>query len=874
MENTQSSPQWGDVAAHKRAEQERARLAAVLDSTDDAIISKNLQGIITSWNAGAEKLFGYKADEILGHPISRIIPPDLQPEEWAILNRIRQGKVLHHNETVRVHKSGRLIPVAITIVPLRDPTGTVVGASKIARDISDRKRAEEAIHSSEIRYRRLFEASREGILLLDAQTKKITDANPFISDLLGYPRRQLLGKELWEIGLLKDRDAHRDALRKLDEKGQLTYDDLPLRIHTGQVREVEFVSSRYAEDGHSVIQCNIRDITERKRAEAVQKHFRALFESAPGAYLVLIPENYEIAAVSDSYLRATLTERQNIMGKGLFEVFPDVPGDSAATGVRNLRASLERVKATRRTDVMAVQRYPIARSPERGGGFEERWWSPINAPVFGPRGDLAYIIHRVEDVTDYVRARQRDGKLAEGLQTLDSRVESLETDILLRAQELQQANDQLRQFQEQLEQRVRERTAELAQANENLRQQIAEREKAEYELRAGEERFRLLVEGVKDYAIFMLDAQGRVATWNAGAEHIKGYRAEEIIGKPYSCFFTDEDICDGKPERELAFAAAQGRFNDETWRVRKDETRFWASISLTALHGADGKLIGFSKVTRDMTERRRMEEALREANGNLQNFAHTAAHDLRSPLRTINSFAGLLQNDLQNQLGPENLDMLNRIIKAAAHMGHLLNDLLEYSRMTQAELPAGPVNLQEATAEALFLLDSEIRARNATVSVQENLPQVKGHASTVVLLINNLVANALKFVPGDRQPQIKIGTELCSAPGSSGGDLIRGPSSFNPQSAHSVRLWVQDNGIGIAPEHLSQIFGLFQRLHGKQAFPGTGLGLAIVKKGAERMGGRVGVESQVDSGSRFWIELPIIGAHDSRPSGDKAGKSG
>ncbi|HWI58257.1 MAG TPA: PAS domain S-box protein, partial [Bacillota bacterium] len=557
--NTQKAPQWGDVEAHKRAEEERARLAAILDSSDDAIISKNLQGIITSWNAGAEHLFGYRAEEVLGHPISLIIPPELQPEEWAILDRLRQGKVLHHGETVRLHKSGRRLHVALTIVPLRDASGAVIGASKIARDITERKRAEEAVRRSEIRYRRLFEAAREGILLLDARTHKITDANPFMSELLGCSREELLGKELWEIGLFKDQEAHRAAIRELEQRGQLSYQDWPLQSQAGQIHEVEFVSSCYDEDGRAVIQCNIRDITERKQAEAVQKHFRALFESAPGAYLVLTPENYGVVAVSDAYLRATMTERQSIMGKGLFEVFPDAPDDLHATGARNLRASLQRVKANGRADVMAVQRYPIPRPPERGGGFEERWWSPINAPVFGPRGELAYIIHRVEDVTGYVRARQREGKLAEGLQTLESRAQSLEADIVLRAQELQQANEQLRRLQQQLEQRVQERTAELAQTNQQLRQQIAERVKAEQELRASEERFRLLVESVKDYAIFMLDPQGRVATWNAGAQRIKGYQAEEIIGKPYSCFFTNEDINAGKPERELAIATAEGK---------------------------------------------------------------------------------------------------------------------------------------------------------------------------------------------------------------------------------------------------------------------------------------------------------------------------
>lgn len=193
-----------------------------------------------------------------------------------------------------------------------------------------------------------------------------------------------------------------------------------------------------------------------RSVEAVQHDFRALFESVPGLYLVLQPENYEIVAVSDAYLRATMTDRDQIVGKGLFEVFPDDPSDPSPTGTRNLRASLDRVKANAQADVMAVQRYPIPRPPERGGGFEERWWSPINSPVFDSSGQLACIIHRVEDVTDYVRARRQQEKMAADLAAAEEREQRMEAEVVLRAQELQRANEALRASQEQLQAANRE----------------------------------------------------------------------------------------------------------------------------------------------------------------------------------------------------------------------------------------------------------------------------------------------------------------------------------------------------------------------------------------------------------------------------------
>jgi signal transduction histidine kinase/ActR/RegA family two-component response regulator len=182
--------------------------------------------------------------------------------------------------------------------------------------------------------------------------------------------------------------------------------------------------------------------------------FRALFESAPGLYLVLT-RDLEIVAVSEAYLAATMTERSRILGRALFDVFPDNPDDPQATGVANLRASLERVLAFGRADAMAVQKYDIRRPESEGGGFEERFWSPLNSPVFGEHGEIRYIIHRVEDVTEFVRLR--------------SRTVSMEAEIFQRAQELQTSNQELRSLQAELEQRVEARTAELRRAEAQLR---------------------------------------------------------------------------------------------------------------------------------------------------------------------------------------------------------------------------------------------------------------------------------------------------------------------------------------------------------------------------------------------------------------------
>ncbi|HEY6572987.1 MAG TPA: ATP-binding protein [Candidatus Eisenbacteria bacterium] len=196
--------------------------------------------------------------------------------------------------------------------------------------------------------------------------------------------------------------------------------------------------------------------------------YRVLFESAPDHYLVLSPD-FRIVAVSDEYLHATMTQRESILGRTLFEVFPDNPADPGASGVANLHASLERVVGDRRPDAMAVQKYDIRRPDSEGGGFEERYWSPVNSPVLGSNGKVAYIIHRVEDVTEFVRLKQQGREQDRETRELRTRTEVMESEIFHRAQEIQEANRQLRELQTDLEERVRSRTAELERANEQLR---------------------------------------------------------------------------------------------------------------------------------------------------------------------------------------------------------------------------------------------------------------------------------------------------------------------------------------------------------------------------------------------------------------------
>ena len=553
-------------------------LAAIVESSHDGIISKDLNGTVTSWNKAAERIFGYRSDEIVGKSIRILIPPERQAEEDVILSKLRLGERIEHYETVRCRKDGVRIEVSISVSPIRNAEGRSIGASKIACDLTAEKRA----------------------------------------------------------------------------------------------------------------------VVE---AEAARAHFRALFEAAPGLYLVMQPsDDFRILTASEAYLRATMTTRKDIVGWKMFDVFPENPDDPCG-GVRNLRASLERVKATKTADVMPVQRYPIRRPQESGGGWDDRYWSPVNSPVLGPKGELEFIIHRVEDVTEYVRDKQQKGEWEEGQRTLETRREHMEAEVYLRMHDLKRANERLRQTQEALKAAQKE----LQQRAKNLEKAVEER--------------------------------------------------------------TVE---------------------------------------------------------------------LREALQELETFSYSIAHDMRAPLRAMQSFSAILQERFQQLSADEINGFLQRIRSAADRLDHLIRDVLDYTKIASGEIPLEPVETEQLI-EGIIATYPHLHAADVKIKLEKPLPRVQANGAALTQVFSNLLGNAVKFRRKNEPALVRIRAE---------------PAQPDPPT---VRLWVEDEGIGIEPKDQERIFQMFQRLH--SSFEGTGMGLTIVKKAVERIGGRLGVDAEPGQGSRFWIEL-------------------
>ena len=247
---------------------------------------------------------------------------------------------------------------------------------------------------------------------------------------------------------------------------------------------------------------------------------------------------------------------------------------------------------------------------------------------------------------------------------------------------------------------------------------------------------------------------------------------------------------------------------------------------------------------REIAERKRAEQEIERradelgaVNKELEAFSYSVSHDLRAPLRAMQGFAQALSEDFADRLGPVAQDYTRRIVAAACRMDSLIQDLLAYSRLSRAQMLLQPLDLRSIMAQIQAQTEGEFRERQAVVeaAIPEAFPHVMAHSTTLAHVVTNLLTNAAKFVACGVRPHVRVWAE---------------------ERGEWVRLWVEDNGIGIAPEHQDRIFRVFERLHGSETYPGTGIGLAIAAKGTERMGGRAGVESTPGKGSKFWIELP------------------
>jgi PAS domain S-box-containing protein len=426
---------------------------------------------------------------------------------------------------------------------------------------------------------------------------------------------------------------------------------------------------------------------------------------------------------------------------------------------------------------------------------------------------------------------------------------------------------------------------------------------AEEALQASDTKLRLLLESVIDYAIIMLDRDGHVMTWSPGAEQLMGYEADEVVGRHFSIFYPPEAIERNWPAEELRIALSLGSVEDENWRFRKDGSRFWANSIISAIYDDHQQLVGFSKVARDLTERKEAERAIRrlndeleirvqertaelaEANRDLKEknqenemFVYSVSHDLRSPLVSLQGFSkelGLVGTDLRKLLAAEEVPSVIRdqaqalidgdmqqslkfIQTGVLRLSNIIDALLRLSRVGRIEYEQREVDAAVTVRRVVDAMSAELFERGVEVQVHD-LPPCRGDATAIEQLFANLIGNAVKYLDAARPGEIEVGAV--------------DPTAEQPEAGRSQTYYVKDNGLGIPAACQQKVFQAFQRAHPQHA-PGEGMGLAIVRRIVERHRGRVWVESSEGQGSTFFVTLPACGAARQTPPADSRPKSG
>ena len=388
---------------------------------------------------------------------------------------------------------------------------------------------------------------------------------------------------------------------------------------------------------------------------------------------------------------------------------------------------------------------------------------------------------------------------------------------------------------------------------------LGEAQFAATQLHTTEERFRLLVDGVKDYAIFMLDPAGHVTSWNQGAQRIKGYRAEEIIGRHFSTFYSTEDILAGRPARGLLVAEREGRYEDEGWRLRKDGTRFWASVVITALCDETGRLRGFAKVTRDLTERKRIEDQLIEAErretakfselaGRMaglermkSEFLNLASHELRTPVSVIRGYLSLFEEGDLGVLNERGRRALAVLRAQARDMNSLIEQMLVAARLHhgRVDLQRTPLDLGEVAREAVEAVSDVSQEQRIVLLAPAQPVPVVADLRRLRTIVESLLDNAIRFSSGESE----IICQVTAAP-------------------DGACLKVEDRGVGLEEAQVEQLFSSFAQSSGSAGIQGAGLGLYLARELARLHGGDVSVESDPKQGSTFTLTLPLAGPPD------------
>jgi PAS domain S-box-containing protein len=625
--------------------------------------------------------------------------------------------------------------------------------------------------------------------------------------------------------------------------------------------------------------------------------FQKLFESCPDSYLLLSPDLIILNA-SNSYLENTITKRDEIVGRGLFDVFPDNPDDPEADGVSNLYASLCTVMQTRKPHTMPVQKYDIRR-PD--GSYEERFWSPVNSPVLNDSNEVLYIIHKVEDVTAIEQMKKEvaaqvkttnelaekhtrhlkesedrffkifnltpvaiyltdiaDGRFLQVNRAFEELFHLKNAEVIgrtvieLNITDEQKRFDAIKKINAQNGRAV-DLELDLQTANGDTRKMLVSTEIIEIDDR-------------KCFLVAMVDITERKKTEDAliqtnhfldailenipdmvfvkDAQDLRFIRfnkaGEDILGYSRQDLIGKNDYDFFPEDQAVSFTARDKEVFENNTLLNIAEEPIQTTRGERWLHTKkiplyeNGQPAYLLGISEDITERKKQQDSVLQLNKELNAFTYSVSHDLRSPLRAINGYAQILAEDYTSVLDQEGKRFLGKISSNAERMGRLIDDLLAFSRLGKAKPDVTATDMNELVERAIAEINKTV---TYTAEIQTgSLHTINSDPGLMMQVLINLIGNAIKYSSKREKPLIEINSKLA------GSDAI---------------FWVKDNGAGFDMRYVHKLFGVFQRLHTNDEFEGTGVGLAIVQRIINKHGGKVWAEGKPDEGATMYFSLPV-----------------
>ncbi len=810
-----------DITERKELEKSSNLLAAIVESSDNAIIGKDLNSNITSWNKSAQKMYGYSSEEIIGKPISILSPSNLENDMSQIMNKIKNGESIKHYDTVRRRKDGSLIDVSLSISPILNIDEKVIGVSTIANDITERKLAEkrkqelleheqqlteelqtsneelqcsteelrvaneelinqtielrdvnQALSENEEKFSKVFHANPAPMTISDEN--KFIDVNESYSKLTGYSKDELIGHNTAELNIL-DVNEREHYLNRSKENGLIN--DIEFEMHTksGEKRIITSSSDIIKLNNKNRFISFNYDITERKQAEAELNKYREQLEEMVEARTSELEDiNRSLNQSKEHYL--TLF---NSIDEGFctVEVIFD---NNKPIDYRFLEVNPAFENQTGLHDAQGKLMRDLA--PDH----EEHWFE-----IYGKiplTGKPMRFVNEAEALNRWydVYAFKLGG------------AESREVAILF--------ND------------------------------ITKFKKSEKALELSNIYNRSLIEASLD-PLVTIGPDGKITDVNISTEVVTGFSRDEIIGTDFSNYFTEPN----KARQGYKQVFKEGLVKNYSLEIKHKNGKITPVLYNASVYKDNSNnVIGVFASARDITERKEAEKVLKlrldelaRSNAELEQFAYVSSHDLQEPLRMIASYLQLLERKYKGKLDAKADKYINFSVDGATRMQNLIDDLLTFSRVSTEANELKLTDLESVYNEVLSNLEVQIDENNAIIK-HDHLPVVITDKTQITQVFQNLINNAIKFQSED-QPKINISVT---------------------EEDNQWLFAVEDNGIGIDPKHSDRIFEVFKRLHKKRDYPGTGIGLAICKKIIERHGGSIWAETELGKGSIFYFTLP------------------